>query len=58
MVTGMDALFPGVAPTGRPVELPVVVVVGFEDGKVAYEHIYSRISQMDRRTSCSAHQIL
>lgn len=36
----MPAILPGVAPTGRRVELPVVVVVGFEDGKVAYEHIY------------------
>jgi carboxymethylenebutenolidase len=37
---GMDALLPGVPPTGRPVELAVVLVVGFENGKVAYEHIY------------------
>jgi carboxymethylenebutenolidase len=36
----MPAILPGVAPTGRRVELPFVVVVGFEDGKVAYEHIY------------------
>ncbi len=38
--TAMDALLPGVAPTGKPVALPVVVVVSFEDGKVAHEHIY------------------
>jgi carboxymethylenebutenolidase len=31
---------PGVAPTGRRVELAHVVVVGFENGKVAYEHVY------------------
>lgn len=36
----MPALLPGIAPTGREVELAHVVVVGFEDGKVAYEHIY------------------
>jgi carboxymethylenebutenolidase len=36
----MPAILPGVAPTGRHVVLPFVVVVGFEDGKVAYEHIY------------------
>jgi carboxymethylenebutenolidase len=36
----MDAILPGVAPTGRRVELPFVVVVGTEGGKVAYEHIY------------------
>jgi carboxymethylenebutenolidase len=36
----MDTFLPGVPPTGRPVELPVVVVVGAEGGKVAYERIY------------------
>lgn len=36
----MDTFLPGVAPTGRAVELPVVVIVGFEGGKVAHEHIY------------------
>jgi carboxymethylenebutenolidase len=36
----MDAVLPGVAPTGRRVELPFVVVAGFEDGKVSYEHVY------------------
>jgi carboxymethylenebutenolidase len=36
----MDAVLPGVPPTGCRVELPHVVVVGFEGGKVAYEHIY------------------
>jgi carboxymethylenebutenolidase len=36
----MDALLPGVAPTGRRVQLPVVVVVKFDEGKVEHEHIY------------------
>ncbi|HEY6327014.1 MAG TPA: ester cyclase [Candidatus Cybelea sp.] len=36
----MDALLPGVAPSGRQVSLPVVVVVKFHEGKVAHEHIY------------------
>jgi carboxymethylenebutenolidase len=36
----MDAMLPGVQPTGRRVEVPHVVVVGFEDGKVAFERIY------------------
>jgi carboxymethylenebutenolidase len=36
----IDALLPGVAPTGRRVEIPAVAVVGCEQGKVAYEHIY------------------
>ena len=38
--TTIDALLPGVAPTGKRVALPVVVVVKFRDGKVAHEHIY------------------
>jgi carboxymethylenebutenolidase len=36
----MDTFLPGLTPTGRPVRLPVVVVAGFDGGKVAYEHIY------------------
>jgi carboxymethylenebutenolidase len=36
----MDTFLPGVAPTGRHVELAVVVVAGFEGDKVASEHIY------------------
>jgi carboxymethylenebutenolidase len=33
-------LLPGVPPTGRNVRIPMVVVMGFEEEKVAYEHIY------------------
>ena len=33
-------LLPGVAPTGRRVEMALVAIVGVRDGKVAYEHIY------------------
>ena len=36
----MPQLLPGVAPTGRRVQLPFCVVVKFEGGKVAHEHIY------------------
>jgi carboxymethylenebutenolidase len=36
----IDALLPGVPPTGKSVLLPVVVVVKFDGGKVAHEHIY------------------
>ena len=37
----MRVYLPGVAPTGRKVVLPHVVVVGFDPaGRVAYEHIY------------------
>jgi carboxymethylenebutenolidase len=33
-------MLPGVAPTGRKVRIPTVVVMGFENEKVSYEHIY------------------
>lgn len=36
----IDWLLPGVAPTGRRVEIPLVAIVRFRDGKVAHEHIY------------------
>ena len=36
----MPQLLPGVAPTGRHVQLAFCVVVGFAEGKVAHEHIY------------------
>jgi carboxymethylenebutenolidase len=36
----MPWILPGVAPTGRKVELAVVVVVEFEDGKIRGERIY------------------
>ena len=36
----MDWILPGVPPTGRRVEIPLVVVVQFRDGKLAHEHIY------------------
>ena len=34
----MDA--PRCGPHGRPVTVAFVVIVGVEDGKIAYEHIY------------------
>ena len=36
----MPAMLPGISPTGRKVELPTVVVMGVENGKVTHEHIY------------------
>jgi carboxymethylenebutenolidase len=36
----MDAMLPGVSPTGRAVELAVVVIVIFRGDKVLGEHIY------------------
>jgi carboxymethylenebutenolidase len=36
----MPWMLPGVAPTYRRVEIPLVAIVGFRDGKLAHEHIY------------------
>ena len=36
----MPWILPGIRPTGRRVEIAVVVVVQFKDGKIASEHIY------------------
>ncbi len=36
----LDIMLPGIPPTGRRIAIPVVVVVGFKDGKVSHEHIY------------------
>ncbi|MFL6440610.1 MAG: ester cyclase [Nitrososphaeraceae archaeon] len=36
----IDYLIPGIAPTGKYVELPHVVVMKFVDNKIAHEHIY------------------
>jgi carboxymethylenebutenolidase len=36
----MDGILPGLAPTGRSVEMALAVVVDFEDGKISAERIY------------------
>jgi carboxymethylenebutenolidase len=36
----MDAILPGIAPTGKRVHLAFCVVVGFDGGRVKHEHIY------------------
>ena len=38
--TQWDYLLPGVPPTGKRVELPHVLVMKFENGKVAHEHVW------------------
>jgi len=35
-----DWMLPGVAPTGRRVEIPLVAIVHVRNGKLAHEHIY------------------
>jgi carboxymethylenebutenolidase len=36
----MPWMLPGIAPTYRRVEIPLVAIVKFRDGKLAHEHIY------------------
>ena len=36
----MDWILPGIPPTGKSVEVPLVAIVRFRDGKLAHEHIY------------------
>jgi carboxymethylenebutenolidase len=36
----IDWMLPGIAPTGRRVEVPLVAIVRFNGDKVAHEHIY------------------
>lgn len=36
----MDWILPGVAPTGRNIEIPMIAVVNFRGAKVAHEHIW------------------
>jgi carboxymethylenebutenolidase len=38
--TVLNWMLPGIAPTGRKVEVPIVAVVKFREGKIAHEHIY------------------
>jgi carboxymethylenebutenolidase len=36
----IDWLLPGVAPSGKAVEMAVAVIVGFEGDRISHEHIY------------------
>jgi carboxymethylenebutenolidase len=36
----MDWMLPGIPPTGKRVEVPLVAIVRFKDDKLAHEHIY------------------
>jgi carboxymethylenebutenolidase len=36
----LDWILPGIAPTGKRVEVPFVVIVQFEGDKLAHEHLY------------------
>jgi carboxymethylenebutenolidase len=36
----MEWMLPGIPPTGKRVEVPLVAIVRFKEGKLAHEHIY------------------
>ena len=36
----MDWMLPGIRPTGKRVEVPLVAIIRFRNGKLAHEHIY------------------
>jgi carboxymethylenebutenolidase len=36
----MPWMLPGIAPTNKRVEIPLVAIVRFRDGRLAHEHIY------------------
>ena len=36
----MDWMLPGIAPTGKRVEVPLVAIVRFREAKLTHEHIY------------------
>jgi carboxymethylenebutenolidase len=38
--TAIDWMLPGIAPTGRPVEIPMIAIVQFQGDKLVHEHIY------------------
>ena len=38
--TTIDWMLPGIAPTGRPVQVPMVAIVQFQACKLVHEHIY------------------
>jgi carboxymethylenebutenolidase len=38
--TEIGWMLPNIPPTGKRIEVPLVVIIGFKDGKVTHEHIY------------------
>ncbi len=38
--TMVDWMLPEIAPTGKKIEIPVVVIAGIKDKKITHEHIY------------------
>jgi SnoaL-like polyketide cyclase. len=49
----MDWILPGIPPTGKRVEVPLVAIVRVRDGKLAHEHIYWTRQACLCRSDCS-----
>jgi hypothetical protein len=49
----MDYFLPGVAPTYRKIEVPLVVIAHFRDGKLAHEHICWDQARSSSKWACS-----
>ena len=45
--TPIDWLLPGVAPTGKPVEMAVAVIAGFRGGKISHEHVLAQVGLLN-----------
>lgn len=60
----IPAMIPGIPPTGKYVELPIVVVMKFKGNKIAHEHIYwdqasllKQIGLLDYTTTTNNNQL-
>jgi predicted ester cyclase len=53
--TPMDWMLPGIAPTGRKVRVPFVVVVKFEGDKVCVFGVGERVGKVQLSCQCDMH---
>jgi carboxymethylenebutenolidase len=60
----IPAMLPGIPPTGKYIELPVVVIMKFKGNKIAHEHIYwdqasllKQIGLLDYTTTTTNNQL-
>jgi hypothetical protein len=61
----IPAMIPGISPTGRYIELPIVVIMKFKGNKIAHEHIYwdqasllKQIGLLDYTTTTNNNNVL
>ena len=51
--TEIDWMLPGIAPTGKPVSVPMVAIVQFQGDKLVHEHIYWDRPRSWCKSACS-----